>query len=149
MFVESDLIDEMTNLRKFALRLTRNLHDADDLLQMTLLRAMEKKHMFETDTNLFRWASKIMFNIFVSNYRQKTKFQTQYDPEIYISNQSVAPRQETEMELKKVGEAMEILSNDHKEIGIHPGGDAFVFITDQGMSRHPDDRSALQVFFQL
>ena len=42
MFVQSALIAETENLLKFALRLTGNKSDADDLLQSTFLRALEK-----------------------------------------------------------------------------------------------------------
>ncbi|HYD18070.1 MAG TPA: sigma factor, partial [Patescibacteria group bacterium] len=66
MFEQKALIGEMENLRRFALRLTRNASDAEDLVQSTLLRALEKQDYFETGTNLFSWTSKIMFNLFAS-----------------------------------------------------------------------------------
>ena len=66
MFNNNALIEEMPDLRRFALRLTGSACDADDLLQATILRAIEKKHLFQADTNLNRWACKIMFNLFVS-----------------------------------------------------------------------------------
>ncbi len=116
MFAPNALIDEMEKLRKFALRLTRNPHNAEDLLQATLLRALEKKHLFESDTNLFRWTSKIMFNLFVSDYRRKTKFETKYDPEAYLAKQSVPPVQDLKVELTQINNAMSLLSKDHKEI---------------------------------
>ena len=47
MFNNQDLTIEMPGLRNFARRLTKNHHEADDLLQYTLLRAMEKKHLFQ------------------------------------------------------------------------------------------------------
>lgn len=116
MFNQNDLIKEMDNLRKFAIRLTRNTADADDLLQSTVLRALEKKSYFQEGTNLFRWTSKIMFNLFVTNYRRKVKFESQYDPEDAIRAQSVDAGQQTQSELKSVGRAMEKLSVEHKEI---------------------------------
>ena len=45
MFNNNALIDEMPKLQKFAMRLTRNQADADDLVQSTVLRAIEKKHL--------------------------------------------------------------------------------------------------------
>jgi RNA polymerase sigma-70 factor, ECF subfamily len=116
MFQQTALVSEMDNLRKFALRLSGNLSDAEDLLQSTVLRALEKKHLFQPDTDLFKWTSKIMFNLFVSGYRRRVKFETQYDPESFLENRSVEAEQESKIELLKVQEAMNYLSNDHKEI---------------------------------
>jgi len=116
MFTQNQLIQEMPKLRKFASKLTRNNSEADDLLQATLLRALEKTTYFETGTDLFKWTSKIMYNIFVTDYRRKTKFESQYDPESYIENRSVEPDQQVKMELKAVSRAMEKMSAEHKEI---------------------------------
>ena len=116
MFNNDSLLEEMDRLRKFAYRLTNNMADAEDLVQSTLLRAMEKKHLFEEGTNLYSWISKIMYNLFVSAYRRKTKFETQYDPEPYLEKQSVDAGQEVKMEVKEVGHAMETLSKDHQNI---------------------------------
>ena len=91
MFQQQALVNEMGKLRKFAMRLTKNPANTDDLLQSTMLRALEKKQYFEEGTNLFSWTSKIMFNIFVSGYRRQKKFGTQYDPAHYIDQMTVAP----------------------------------------------------------
>ncbi len=116
MFNNTALLEHTDRLEKFAYKLTRNKADAEDLLQGTLLRAIEKKHLFEEDSNLYSWASKIMYNNFVSAYRRKTKFETQYDPEPYIERQSMAASQDVEMEVCDVQNAMEELSDEHREI---------------------------------
>lgn len=116
MFAQNDLIKEMPKLQKFAIKLTRNSAAADDLVQATLLRALEKNSYFETGTDLFKWTSKIMYNIFVTDYRRRTKFESQYDPEIQIAAQSVDADQQTKSEVKALGRAMEKMSAEHKEI---------------------------------
>lgn len=116
MFKPEALVEEMKNLRKFAYRLTGNASDAEDLLQSTTLRALEKNHLFQDNTDLFKWTSKIMYNIFVSEYRRRTKFETQYDPASYLEKQSVDGSQEVKLALSKVCEAIEFLSDDHREI---------------------------------
>ncbi len=116
MFTHDALIDEISGLRKFALKLTGNAPDADDLLQSTVLRALEKKHLFNEGTNLFRWLSKIMYNIFVSAYRRRVKFETQYDPAVYIDNQSIEAPQQIEVEFQEVEQAMNSLSKEHSKI---------------------------------
>lgn len=116
MFCNDELITEMDRLKKFAYKLTQNMHDAEDLLHNTIVRAIDKKHLFKKDSNLFSWTSKIMYNLFVSSYRRKTKFETQYDPENYLERESVDASQETKAELNTVGRAMETLKKEHKQI---------------------------------
>lgn len=116
MFDQSALIAETTRLHKFALRLTKNKADADDLVQATCLCALEKSDYFEDGTNLFSWTSKIMFNIFVSGYRRRAKFESQYDPEFHLDKMSVAPVQDIKTELYDVKKAMKKLSDDHRTI---------------------------------
>ena len=116
MFQQAALIGEMGKLRKFALRLTKNAHNAEDLLQATMLRALEKAERFQSGTNLFGWTSKIMFNLFVSEYRQKKKFETQYDPASYIDQMSVGPSQEAHVDFVTVNKKMDDLNCEHREI---------------------------------
>jgi len=116
MFNNSELVNETDRLKKFAFRLTQNNADAEDLLQSTVLRAIEKKHLFNEGTNLFSWSSKIMYNLFVTAYRRKTKFESQYDPEDYINKEQVGATQETKIELQEVHTAMKNLSQEHYEI---------------------------------
>jgi len=116
MFTQKELVSEIPNLRKFALRLTKNASDSEDLLQATMLRALEKKESFQDNTNLFSWSSKIMFNLFVSQYRHKKKFESQHDPELYLEHVSAGPTQESIVDLSMVTEKMKMLSKEHYEI---------------------------------
>lgn len=116
MFDQKALLPEMQKLRGFALRLTKNATDSEDLVQATLLRALEKRDMFQAGTNLFSWTSKIMFNLFASTYRHNKKFGSQYDPEPLIQKASVAPTQETSTELSIVRETMKRLTTEQRNI---------------------------------
>lgn len=116
MFTHNELLAETGKLQKFALRLTKNKADADDLVQSTCLRALEKIYFFEEDTNLFGWTSKIMFNLFATEYRRKMKFESQSDPESILNNQAVPPMQEIGAEVEKIKRAMLKLKPDHQEI---------------------------------
>lgn len=116
MFSDRALTDIRTSLHRFSMKLTHNHSDADDLLQSTLLRALEKKDMFEDGTNLFRWSSRIMFRLFVTEHRRKTRFETQYDPEDWISGLCDAPRQEEITDLSLTHSALRRLSRQQREI---------------------------------
>lgn len=125
MFTDNQIITAMDRLKKFALRLTKNEANADDLLQSTILRAYEKKHLFQEGSNVFSWTSKIMYNLFVSEYRRKVKFESQYDPEPAINALKATIDHDDQMMLQEVGEAMNRLSEEHREI--------LIMISIQGM----------------
>lgn len=116
MFAAQELTQIETRLYKFAYKLTHNGAEAEDLAQSALLRALEKKHLFKEGTNLYSWVSKILYNLFVTGYRRKTKFESQYDPEPYLEKQSVSASQDVSMEIKDVQRAMNTLPKKHRRI---------------------------------
>lgn len=112
----ADLVKEMDKLRGFALRLSEQPTDADDLLQASLLKAMEKKHTFRPGSNLFAWCSKIMYNTFVSGYRRRKKHESQYDPEPIIAAQACPDRSLDHLRCAEVNDALNALSGDHQRV---------------------------------
>lgn len=66
-------------LRKTALRLTRNPEDAEDLLQETYLKAYRHYASFQPGTNLKAWLFKILKNTFINEYRRRKQVPAQVD----------------------------------------------------------------------
>ncbi|MES1225667.1 MAG: sigma factor, partial [Bacteroidota bacterium] len=62
-----------TPLKYFAISLTADSDDADDLLQDTMLKALLYKDKYADSTNLKAWLYTIMKNTFINNYRRNTK----------------------------------------------------------------------------
>lgn len=60
-------------LQNFAMGFTRDLDDANDLVQDTLLKAINYANNFQDGTNLKGWLYTIMRNIFINNYRRQAK----------------------------------------------------------------------------
>jgi len=58
-------------LRRTALRLTRNADGAEDLLQETYLRAYRHYGTFRPGTNLRAWLFRILKNTFINDYRRR------------------------------------------------------------------------------
>ncbi|MGE3912396.1 MAG: sigma-70 family RNA polymerase sigma factor [Chloroflexota bacterium] len=56
-------------LHRTALRLTRDLQSAEDLLQDTLERAFVNFHRYQQGTNVRAWLLRIMNNVRISGYR--------------------------------------------------------------------------------
>jgi len=79
-------------LHSFAYNLTKNVEDAKDLFQETAFRAMTNRDKFRPGTNFKAWLFTIMKNIFINNYRKKTKANTIMDSTdnlYYINSGSV------------------------------------------------------------
>ncbi len=71
-FVE-DSMEYMPQLYSAALRMTRNVQDAEDLVQETYLKAYRAYENFETGTNLKAWLYRILTNTFINIYRAKQR----------------------------------------------------------------------------
>ena len=56
------LLELLPRLRRFARALARNTHDADDLVQMALERALTRSAQLHTDAPLARWMFGIVRN---------------------------------------------------------------------------------------
>ena len=77
--------DQMASLlHSFAYTLTKNVEDAKDLYQETAFRAMTNREKFRPGTNFKAWLFTIMKNIFINNYRKKTKANTIMDSTDYM-----------------------------------------------------------------
>ncbi len=67
------------NLYSFALKLTSSEEEAHDLVQDTTLKALDNAEKFEAETNIGGWMMTIMRNIFINNYRKRTRENTLVD----------------------------------------------------------------------
>jgi RNA polymerase sigma-70 factor (ECF subfamily) len=76
---EKLLIDQSDYLRPFAFTLTRDNETAKDLTQETLFRALANKDKYHVGTNIKAWMYTIMRNIFINDYRRKSRQQTIFD----------------------------------------------------------------------
>jgi RNA polymerase sigma-70 factor (ECF subfamily) len=80
-----DIVGEVERLKGFALRLTRNATDAEDLMQETVLKAWANREQFEQGTNLRGWLSVIMRNTWYGWCRKLKREVTgeNYDEAVY------------------------------------------------------------------
>lgn len=60
-------------LRPFAMNLTKDYEAAKDLYQDTLYRAFANKDKYNVGTNIKAWLYTMMRNIFINDYRKKSK----------------------------------------------------------------------------
>ncbi|HET8828606.1 MAG TPA: RNA polymerase sigma factor [Pelobium sp.] len=64
---------QSSSLKTYALRFTRDMDDANDLVQETLLKAITYYNNFKDGTNINGWLYTIMKNTFINGYRRFVK----------------------------------------------------------------------------
>ncbi len=64
-----ELTDLLPRLWRFALRLTGHHDDAQDLVQRTYVRALERRHQWQNGSSLVSWLFSIMHSIWINELR--------------------------------------------------------------------------------
>ena len=70
---ERDALPFIDQLYGAALRLTKDPHDAQDLVQDTYTKAFASFHQYEDDTNLRAWLYRVLNTTFINNYRKSQR----------------------------------------------------------------------------
>lgn len=113
-------VDKLSlSLKPFALRLTRDMEDANDLLQETLLKAFSNREKYTDGTNLKAWMYTIMKNTFITNYQRmvrKNTFIDSTDNLHYINSSSNAIENSAygKFAMKDITKAIENLDDAYK-----------------------------------
>jgi RNA polymerase sigma-70 factor (ECF subfamily) len=107
------------NMFNFALMLTANREDANDLLQDTTLKALDNQDKYVDNVNFKGWVLTIMRNIFINNYRKVVRSQTIIDQteDLYhlnLSQDSGFDSPDGTMTLKEINKAIHSLNQELK-----------------------------------
>jgi RNA polymerase sigma-70 factor (ECF subfamily) len=73
------LVSNADYLKPFAFTLTRDNESAKDLMQETMFRALANKEKYNVGTNIKAWMYTIMRNIFINDYRKKSRQNVVFD----------------------------------------------------------------------
>lgn len=76
---DEEIIPHMDALHNFALRLTTDVNDAEDLVQDTIVKAYRFFNSYERGTNAKAWMFRILKNSFINNYRKSSKKPSEVD----------------------------------------------------------------------
>jgi RNA polymerase sigma-70 factor (ECF subfamily) len=110
----ADLLSATRNLRAFALSLVGDQDRADDLVQDTILRALQKQDGFEPGTKLQAWLFTLMRNLFYSEYRKRKREVEDVDG-LFAAKLSVVPEQPGRVEFAELRSALMQLPDQQRE----------------------------------
>jgi RNA polymerase sigma-70 factor (ECF subfamily) len=69
--VHEQIVTLLPRLRRFARNLTRNPHDADDVVQIAVERALQRLDQWRRDARLDSWMFKIVRNAWIDELRSR------------------------------------------------------------------------------
>lgn len=124
-FIQENLNALRPVLKGLALRLTKNEHDADDLVQDTWVRALTYAGSFDPNSNLEAWATTILRNIFFEKARKmNVRKETVLSPEIESQLRSLV-EQEGHADIADLNRALEKIPPEQAEALVLVAGYGF------------------------
>lgn len=107
------IVGILPRLRRFARSLSRNQHDADDLTQLVVERALRNREQFREGANLAAWLFGIMKNAWVDDRRSRGRRGEVPLPEDTGEHPAITP-DEANTSLWAVSEAMHKLPEEQR-----------------------------------
>lgn len=71
--LNNEICKHQSCLEGFAMNFTRDVEDANDLVQDTIIKAIRYHYLYKEGTNLRAWLYTIMRNTFINNYRSGSR----------------------------------------------------------------------------
>ena len=120
------LVEAIPRLRAFAIALCHDGHQADDLVQETLVKAWNAREKFDQGTNLKAWLFTILRNTFFSEHR-KRRYQLGYRDSLDASSQWRHPEQDGHLDMQDFLTALAQLPPDQREALLLVGAEGFSY----------------------
>lgn len=112
----NELTDHLSALKRYALKLTKNPSQADDLVQTSVERALSRLKQFQVGTNMKSWLFTIMHNEFISEVRRVARRGHQVEIEDWQQSASTPQTQEKSLEMRDFERAFNQLSESEQEL---------------------------------
>lgn len=124
--IRESMLAAVPGLRAFAMSLSGKMDHADDLVQETLLRALNNIDSFEPGTNMSAWLFTILRNLFRSQYRKRRREVEDADGRLAETLKS-PPDQQSHIEFEEFRAALARLPADQREALILVGASGFSY----------------------
>jgi RNA polymerase sigma-70 factor (ECF subfamily) len=79
--IQARIIELLPRLRRFARNLTRNPHDADEVVQIAIERALTRLDQWHRDARLDSWLFRIVRNAWIDEIRSRARRDALFAPE--------------------------------------------------------------------
>src|ERR1700722_2587666 len=79
--IQEQIVALLPRLRRFARNLVRNPHDADDVVQIAVERALQRVEQWRSDARLDSWLFKIVRNAWIDEVRSRSRRSKIFLPE--------------------------------------------------------------------
>lgn len=112
---DAQILGQLSALHRYALGLARNFHQAEDLVQDTIVKAYASSDTFHLGSNLRAWLFTILRNTFYSGLRRK-KFEVADPDGIYAEGLETPPDHDGRLALREFHGAFRQLSPEHQTI---------------------------------
>jgi RNA polymerase sigma-70 factor (ECF subfamily) len=120
------VLASITSLRAFAISLTRDALQAEDLVQETVLRAISKQEQFVAGTNLQAWLFTILRNQFFSEHRKSLR-EVEDEDGSYAASMISMPDQEDRIMIHDLEAALHKLPEGQREAILLVGADGLSY----------------------
>ncbi|HWP61756.1 MAG TPA: sigma-70 family RNA polymerase sigma factor [Candidatus Paceibacterota bacterium] len=120
-FTARQLEAEIPRLRQYALSLTRDKDEANELVQQCLARALEKQHLWQPGTNLRAWLMTILHNQHVNVIRTAVREGIAVGLDADAPQLKCNPNQESGLLLDALDEALAQLPEEQRVVVLMVG----------------------------
>jgi RNA polymerase sigma-70 factor, ECF subfamily len=124
--LRDSLLEAIPHLRAFAISLTGNGDQADDLVQEAIVRGLSNLDKFEAGTNLQAWLFTILRNQFYTLKRRKRREVA--DPDgMMAGSLSTLPEQHGSLDLRDLAMALAQLPPEQREVLLFAGAEGLKY----------------------
>lgn len=135
---EQDLVGLQPNMFSFALSLTANPINAEDLMQETSLKVLINRDKYKPNTNFKGWVFTVMRNLFINNYHRNVRTNNIIDDSadlLHVGSQIDTEGLSTpdhEISLKEINQSIEALDEIYQiPFSLYLSGFKYKEIADQ------------------
>jgi RNA polymerase sigma-70 factor, ECF subfamily len=124
--LRDSLLGAIPHLRAFAISLTGNGDQADDLVQEAIVRGLSNLDKFEAGTNLQAWLFTILRNQFYTLKRRKRR-EVEDPDDVMAGSLSTLPEQHGSLDLRDLAMALAQLPPEQREVLLFAGAEGLKY----------------------
>lgn len=114
--IDEEVLEHVSGLRRYALLLVGDPHDADDIVQECLVRVIAQARSLRKVKDLRAYLFTTLHNVFVDGHRRRQTRRSEVPIETVIADLLAPPRQQHWVELRDLVAALQLLPKEQREV---------------------------------